>query len=77
MTFGPAGSLGLVGRRREQQPQVLVPGLVDAVRRVEPELVRGLAHVDRVHERIIRQLDVTEPHHVYSSPLHAELSGQQ
>src|SRR5262249_9352009 len=46
----------------EQYVQVLMPGLVDRVRRVEAELVRGLDVLDAVVERVVRQHAVAEPH---------------
>ena len=53
---------GLVGRRGEQHPQVLVPGLVDRVAGVVAELVRRLDHLDRVVDRVVRQHAVAELH---------------
>ena len=52
----------LVGRGGEQAPQILVPGLVDGVAGVEPELVGDLDHLDRVRERIVGQHAVAEAH---------------
>ena len=51
----------LVGRRREQAPEILVPSLVDRVAGVVAELVGDLDHLDRVRQRIVGQHAVAEP----------------
>ena len=61
-TRAEADRLGLVGGSGEQQPHVLVPGLVRGVAAVETELVRLLDGLHRVGERVVRQHHVTEPH---------------
>ena len=62
-----ADVLRLARRGGEQHPEVLVPGLVDRVARVEPQLVRRLDVLDAVVERVVRQHDVAEPHPCSSS----------
>ena len=57
-----ADPLRLVRRGREQHRPVLVPRLVDAVDRVEAQLVRDLDRLDRVLQRIVGQHAVAEAH---------------
>ena len=52
----------LAGGGREQAPEVLVPGLVDGVAGVEPELVGDPDHLERVGERVVGQHAVAEAH---------------
>jgi hypothetical protein len=58
-----ADLLRLARRGREQQPHVLPPRLVDRVGRVVAQLVGGLDQVDRLLERVRRQMHVAELHH--------------
>ena len=55
-------SLRLVRGRGEQDPEILVPGLVRRIAGVVPELVRLLDHLDRVGERIVKKCRVAELH---------------
>ena len=50
-----ADVVGLVGGRREQAPQILVPRLVDRIAGVVAKLVRDADHLDRVREGVVGQ----------------------
>lgn len=71
----PEPDLAGVGRgRREEQPEVLVPGLVRGVAGVEPELVGELDGPQRLVEGVVGQHRVAELHQI-SSPETALLAG--
>ena len=76
MTLGPSRMFFVLSAAAANSSHISLCQVSSAaVRRVEAQLVRGLDHVDTVRERIIGQLDVTEPHHRLLLPLHAELTG--
>ena len=53
---------GLVRCGGEQQPEVLVPGLVGGVDRVEAELVGELDRLEGLRQRVVREHHVAELH---------------